>query len=394
MEHAGTVIIIAVAAFALPLVAGRMGPPAVVLEILFGILVGPSLLGLIHGSAGMDYLAELGFLLLMFLSGFEIDFRRLERQGSSQILVGMLVFVLTMAAALQASRLLGLGPFVTLVLATTSVGIVVPTLRSARCTSTPLGQAILIAALLTDFLTLILATLFAMVRGQGIGWHLLNFPLLFLSFVMLLVALRRLAWWYPERFERLFDPEDPEEMGIRTCLFLMFVFVGISHLLDVEAILGAFLAGTCFGFVFRHRGQLERKMKGFSYGFLIPIFFIHVGVRFDVQSLMRPGVLGGALALLAAAAIVKIVAASALLLRGFSPRQVLAAGFLLSARLSLVIAVAEMGVRLGLLNRALEAQVVLLAVVSSIAAPTLFRAVMPPVEEPSAETEALVEEQA
>ena len=70
MEHASSIVIIALAAFILPMAAGRLRVPPVVVEILFGIVVGPSVLRLIHRSEIRDYLAELGFLLLMFLSGF------------------------------------------------------------------------------------------------------------------------------------------------------------------------------------------------------------------------------------------------------------------------------------------------------------------------------------
>ena len=389
MDHAVSILVLAVAAFVLPLVGARLRLPAVVLEILFGILAGPALLGLLAESETMGMMAELGFLLLMFLSGFEIDFRKLERGGAGQILIGMSIFLLTLLIAWKVGTMMGHGPFVTLVLATTSVGLVVPTLRNTQRSSTPLGQAILIAALLTDFLTLIAATLFAMVRESGMGWNLLGFPVLFAAITFVLWVLKRLAWWFPENFERLFDPEDPEEMGIRTCLFLMFIFVGLSWALGVEAILGAFMAGTAFAFVFRHRGHLEQKLKGFSYGFLIPIFFIHVGVRFDLAALTRPGVLTGALVLIAAATLVKFGASSILLLVGFNLRQTLSAGVLLSARLSLVIAVAEMGVRLNLLSRELEAQVVMLAIVTSVLAPTLFRALSPPLGKRPAEPEQL-----
>lgn len=377
MEHAFSIILVALAAFILPLIAGRMRLPAVVLEILFGIAVGPSLLGLIHESEVMAYLAELGFLLLMFLSGFEIDFGKLERQGPRQVFAGLGVFLFTLALAYHAGDLLGHGPFVTLILATTSVGLVVPTLRSTNRMSTSLGQAILISALIADLLTLIGATIYAMVAEGGTGWNLLNFPALFLGMAALLLLLKRLAWWYPEKVERMFVSDDPEEIGIRASLALMFVFVGLSQLLGVEAILGAFFAGAVFAMVFRHRGQLEQKLKGFSYGFLIPIFFIYVGVRFDLQTLMRPGVLLGALALIAVAIGLKIVAASVLLLQRFSVREVLAAGTLLSARLSLVIAVAALGARLNLVDRELESQVILLAVVTATVSPTLFRALAP-----------------
>lgn len=383
MEPAVSVILIAVAAFALPLMAVRLRVPAIVLEILFGIIVGPSVLGLFHASELLGYLAELGFLLLLFLSGFEIDFSKLERHGPGPLLVGVAGFLVTLGLSFYFANKLGHGLFVGLLLATTSVGLVVPTLRGARCTSTPLGQAILIAAVMADLLTLIGVTVFAMIYEHGVGWNLLRFPALFAGMGLLLWALRRLAWWFPERFARLFAEHDPEEMGIRTCLALMFVFVGLSILLDLETILGAFLAGTVFGLVFRNRGRLEQKLKGFSYGFLIPIFFIHVGIRFDLQALFHPGVLVGALALVGTAVLVKMLAAGVLFVQRFSPRDVLAAGVLLSARLSLVIAVAQLGSELGLLDRALEAQVVVMALVTATLSPTLFRALRPPVPEPS-----------
>jgi Kef-type K+ transport system membrane component KefB len=387
MHEAASIVLVSLAAFVLPLAARRVRLPGIVLEILFGILVGPAVLGWIHDSEVLAFLAELGLLLLMFLAGFEIDLGKLQRGGVVELATGLGVFVLTLGLAYGSANALGHGPFVALLLATTSVGLVIPTLRSARRASTGLGQAIIISALMADFLTLIGVTIFAMIRQHGVGGNLLNVPVLFLSITLLLVLLRRVVWWYPERFERIFDPHDPEEMGIRTCLALMFVFVGLAFLLDVEAILGAFLAGLAFAAVFRNRGELERKMKGFSYGFLIPIFFIHVGMRFDVQALKQPGVLVGALALIAVAVLVKLGAASLLVLRRFSPREVLAAGVLLSARLSLVIAVANLGARLGILDRALESQVILLALVTATLCPTLFLVLQPPrqaLEEPLA----------
>jgi len=378
MTDTVSIVVASLAAFVLPLVARRVRTPGIVLEILFGILVGPSVANLIHDSEVMGFLADLGLLLLMFLAGFEIDFDRLTRRGLSQIATGLVVFASTLAMAYVCSLWLGHGPFVALLLATTSVGLVVPTLRSAQRSHTRLGQTIIVCALTAAFLTLIGVTFFAMIRQRGFGPHLANIPVLFLAIVLALLTLRRVVWWFPERFERLFDAHDPDEIGIRTCLALMFVFVGLAWLLDVEAILGAFLAGTMFAAVFRNRGELERKMKGFSYGFLIPIFFIHVGMRLDVRALFQREALLAALALIGAAFAVKMVSALVLLLRGFGPRDVAAAGLLLSARLSLVIAVANLGTRLGALDRAVEAQVILLALVTSTVCPTLFLTLRPP----------------
>ena len=376
--HASSIIYISLGAFLLPILAGRLKLPPMVVEIVFGILLGPELLNLIQHSEAVDFLSELGLLLLMFLSGFEIDFGRLQRQGAGQLVTGLAVFLATLAAAYLAGQRLGYGPFFTLLLATTSVGLVVPTLRATRQSGTRLGQVILISALMADFLTLIAVAVYAMVIEHGMGPGLLKFPLLFVAIAITLYALKRLAWWYPERFEPLFEATQIEEMGIRASLALMFVFVGLSQVLGVEPILGAFLAGTCFAFVFRHRGELEHKLSGFAFGFLVPIFFIQVGTRFELGHLTRPGVLQGALTLIAAAFAVKLTASLALFAWGFSLREVLGAGVLLSARLSLVIAVARLGTELGLLDAVLESEVVLLAVVTAIVSPSLFRALLRP----------------
>jgi Kef-type K+ transport system membrane component KefB len=377
VEQATSLILIAMAAFCLPLIAGRLRTPAVVLELLFGILVGP-LTGWIHGSELLDLLARLGLFLLMFLAGFEIDVRALERQGRQRLLMLVGVFLLTLVIAHWCTRQLGYGAFMTLVLATTSVGLVVPTLRNTRRTATVLGQYILISAIMADFLTLVLVAVLALVERHGVSLELLQMPALFIAVIIVLRSLRLAVWWFPERFKRLFSTDDPEELGMRAALALMLVFVGLSIALDIEPILGAFLAGSVFAVVFRSRGILEHQLSGFSYGFLIPIFFINVGLRFEITLLGDAGVLAQAMAVIGAAFVVKIVPSMVFALRGFSFREVLAAGVLLSARLSLIIAVATVGVELGFLTNRERAIAILLAAVSATVAPTVFRALAPP----------------
>jgi Kef-type K+ transport system membrane component KefB len=387
MEKATTIILIALAAFVLPLIAARLRISAVTLEIVFGVLVGPHVLNLVEQSELLDFLAEFGFFLLMFLSGFEIDFGNIQRQGPKQLVYGAVTFGITLGLSYGAAHALGYGPFITFLLATTSVGLVVPTLRNTRRTATHLGQFILIAALMADFLTLIGVTVFALVHEHGLGWHLINVPALFFMVAILLIILKRVVWWHPEWFERLFISNDPSELGIRASLALMFVIVGLSYALEIEPILGAFLAGTVFALVFRHRGSLEKQLSGFSYGFLIPIFFINVGLGFELQEMMQPGVLLLSAELIGAALVVKLLPPF-LVLRQIRVKEILAAGVLLSGRLSLVIAVATLGVRIGLMDSGLRASVILLALVTSTFSPTIFRLLAPPLPAPakSAET--------
>ena len=166
-------------------------------------------------------------------------------------------------------------------------------------------------------------------------------------------------------------------MGIRATLALLFVFVGVASLLGIEAVLAAFLSGGIIAVVFRERGALDRKLSGFSYGFLIPIFFIDVGIRFDLTAVTDVDALVFTGKLLIAAFAVKTASALVLFLRGHRVRLVAAAAALLSSRLSLIIVVAEIGRHLGLLTTSQEGSIILLAIITTTVAPTLFRWLIP-----------------
>ncbi|MFH1329816.1 MAG: cation:proton antiporter [Actinomycetota bacterium] len=376
-----SLLVIVGAALALPLLASRMRLPAVVLEIVFGILIGP-VTHVVDPAQYLDVLADLGFLLLMFLSGFEIDLRTFGRRLVAPLIWGSAIFALTVVGAFSASRLLGHGGFLTFVLATTSVGLVVPSLRATRRSSTGLGQVILLSALLADLLTILGVTAYALVEEHGALRALLAIPAFLMVVGGSLLALRRLVWWRPEWFERLFQPGHPEEIGTRATLALMLVFVAVAIAFGIEKILGVFLAGTGFAVVFRNRGVLGEQLSGFAYGFLVPVFFINVGIGFDIGALSQPGAVAGMLGLLGLAVAVKAVPALLLLFRRHSLREVLAAGALLSARLSLIIAVAEVGARLGFIDHLLKASIIALAVVTATLAPIAFRWLAPPLAAP------------
>jgi Kef-type K+ transport system membrane component KefB len=287
-----------------------------------------------------------------------------------------------MITALIAASILGHGLFMAFVLATTSVGLVVPTLRSTRRSATSLGQSILVSAILADFLTLLGVTVYALIEERGVGIDLVVIPAYFVVVTAGLYVFRRLVWWRPEWFDRFFRLDDPEEIGTRASLTVMLVFVGLSIAFGIEGILGAFLAGAGFAMVFRNRGALGQQLSGFSYGFLIPVFFINVGIHFDVDALSEPGAVTGMLALMGFAVLVKMVPSLVLFFRRHTLREVLAAGALLSARLSLIIAVAELGVELGVIDRALEATIIVLAAATATLAPVAFKALAPPLPPP------------
>ena len=270
--EAVSLVIISIGAFVLPLVGQRIKIPGIVLEIAYGITVGP-VLGWVDSSEFISGLAILGFLLLMFLSGFEIELDTFREKGFRTLALPMSIYLLTVITSFYLISSLGYPIFLALVLCTTSVDIVITILRSDGTIKTKYGQTLFMVALLADILTLLAATVYAsVIKSNGVSIENLHIIIYFAIVIFVLRILRRLAWWNPQLFSRMFDGNDPDELGIRSSIALMLVLVGVSVFFDIEPILGAFLAGTIFAFTFSNRGTLESSLKGFSYGFLIPIF--------------------------------------------------------------------------------------------------------------------------
>ena len=373
INQAFSLIIISLAVFIVPILSRYLKIPSIVGEILFGIAIGKSGLGLIMSGEWLSFLAHFGFLLLMFLSGFEIDFEYLEKQGRKQVVFALFIFFCTVLLAYLFSTLMGFGFYMTLILSTTSLGLAIPTLRETGLSKSLLGQNIILAAIIADFLTLFGIAVYSLFYQHGFCWEMLKPGLIFVFAALVLYLLKRLAWWYPERFARLIKGEDPVETGVRASLALLFVFVGFSGILGIEPILGAFLGGALFSLIFRYRGVLEEKLMGFGYGFLIPVFFIHVGINFDLRVLLEWQILLNTAILFIVAWIVKIIPSLLFRFKGLTWGECFYSGILLSARLSLIIAAASIGLKLNLINNQIHSSIILLAILTSSLAPILFK---------------------
>ncbi len=372
-----SLVIISLGAFLLPLIAQRISIPSIVLEIAYGIVVGP-VLGIVKISEFISGLAIFGFMLLMFLSGFEIELDTFREKGLKTLSIPLAIYIATVATSFYLIITLDYPIFLALVLCTTSVDIVITVLRSDDTIKTNYGQSLFMSALIADIFTLIGVTVFASLQhSEGFSISNLNVILYFLIVILILRIIRRVAWWNPQIFSRMFDGNDPEEMGIRSSIALMLTLVGVAVLFDIEYILGAFLAGTLFAFTFPNRGSLENSLKGFSYGFLIPIFFINIGLNYDIEVFKNTEFYIQVLSLLGIALIVKIVPSLFLIFTKIKFRQLVAGGFLLAARFSLIIAMAEIGVELELISKALEQQIILLAVLTATISPIFYRIFSP-----------------
>jgi len=154
-----------------------------------------------------------------------------------------------------------------------------------------------------------------------------------------------LNWWRPSLFRKMIAHDDPSEFGIRVGFAMMFFFIGLSILAHVEPFLGAFVAGTILSFVIRDKGALEHKLSSMAYGFFVPIFFIHVGMRLDITVSFLLSNFFSILMIIGIMFAVKFLPSLLLLLKGFSFSQLIATCSLLAAPLTLVIAIMELGAK-------------------------------------------------
>jgi Kef-type K+ transport system membrane component KefB len=373
LNQAESLLLVSLAAAILPSLSRLLRLPAPVMEILFGVILGKSFLHVQFSGEWIQFLAHLGFLLLMFHAGMEIDFGMLLKQSRNQLSFQLFLFGATLGLSFLFTLYLKSGMFMALVLTTTSLGLVMPAIKEAGIQKSPFGQSILIAASLADFLTLFGITFFILWRDYGLGWHFISPLPLIVGFGIILWAGRLWAWWNPEKAERFLGSQDLQELGVRLSLALLFLFVAVSELVHLEPVLGAFLGGCVLSFVFREKGQLESKLSALGFGFLIPIFFINVGVEFDLTNVLRPGQLHFTLKLLVLALLVKLVPSLIFTMQRISLKAALKAGILLSARLSLIMAAAEIGLREGLISPAVKDSIVFLALLTCLLGPTVFK---------------------
>ncbi len=392
-------LIITGLAFVVPLITLQikaLNIPVIVGEILCGIIIGKSGFDIITPGPWLDFLSVFGFTFLMFLSGMEIDLSFLKRQHESDergeqsdgspnkrhdpFLLGGKVFLLTVGCSLAISyglyllELIRDPIFLALVLSTTSVGIVVPTLRELGVSAKPFGQDVLFSSLVADFMTMLLITVYVAKVSTGLSPELLLILVIFVVFAVL-YWVSHLLLRKPVTLKALGAPSMRRtEIKMRAAFAIMVLFIVLSQNIGIEIILGAFLAGFLLSTLSADSDLklLHDKLNGVGFGFFIPLFFIMVGVRFDLRPILSsPRDLVLLPVFLGAAYAVKLVPCI-LLKRYYSRRNTLAAGVLLASRLTLIIAAADIGRSLSVISETVYSAVILVAVISSTISPIGF----------------------
>jgi Kef-type K+ transport system membrane component KefB len=367
MPSLTNLLIVSVVAFAAPFVLGLFPSvrlPSVVLEIVAGIVIGPSVLGVVKVDPAISVVALIGLTFVLFLAGLEIDFTRLR---GPVLRLTALAFAMSFGVAvavsvgLKAAGLVDTPLLVAIILCATSLGVLVPILKDAGEISSTFGQLIIAAASIADFGAIILLTIFFSGEG-GTGSTLLLLGSLFALAAVVFVVVRGAERSARIRADLLRLQDTTAQIRVRAALALFVGFAAIAQQLGLEAILGAFIAGAIISLVDSDRvmthPDFRRKLEAMGFGFFIPVFFVTSGVRFDLNALTASA---------SNVAMVPVFLTALLISRGLPAlvyRRVLdgphtaIAGIMQATSLPFIVAATAIGMDLGLIDAAASAALI------------------------------------
>jgi Kef-type K+ transport system membrane component KefB len=356
----GLLIVVAVA-FAAPFVLGlfpRVRLPSIVLEIVTGIVVGPSVLGWVEIDSTIQVISTIGLGFLLFLAGLEIDFARLRGPVLRRTALGYLLSVglaVVVGLVLSAGGLVDTPLLVAIALASTSLGVLIPVLKDAEENDSAFGQLVIAAGSIADFGAIILLSLFFSGEGSTGSTLLLIGSLLALALTVLLVV-RGAEHVGRVRANLLRLQDTTAQIRVRGAMVLLVAFAAIAQSLGLEVILGTFAAGAVLTLVDRDKVMthpaFRRKLEAMGFGLFIPVFFVSTGVRYDLDAL-----LGSASSIV----MVPVFLAALLVVRGIPAilyrdvlggRQALAAALMQATSLPFIVAATAIGLDLGLIDAA------------------------------------------
>jgi Kef-type K+ transport system membrane component KefB len=356
----GLLIVVAVA-FAAPFLLG-LAPglrlPSVVLEIVAGIVIGPSVLGWVEIDDTISVLALVGLAILLFVAGLEIDFGRLRGRLLRLALLG---WGLSFLIAIVVAQLLGVAGLVetpllvAIILCATSLGVIIPVLKDVGELTSKFGQLVLAAASIADFGAVILLSLFFSGEG-GPG----STAILLAAFGALL-AVTFFVVRGAERSRRVEEDllrlqDSSAQIRVRGAMVLMIAFVALAEALGLEVILGSFAAGALLSVLDQDRRMTHEnfriKLEAIGFGLFIPVFFVASGIRFDLDALLDdPSNL--AMVPIFLAALLSVRGLPAIAYRGFvGARRAAIAGVLQATSLPFIVAATAIGQDLNLMDAA------------------------------------------
>lgn len=371
--------------------ARSFGQPRVFGELLAGVILGPTVLDMLHWGVfndpkllekTLEEFAELGVLFLMFVVGLEVHLRELFSVGKVALWGGVLGAIVPVAMAVPVVLLFDYGSeaaiFTGVVLAATSVSISAQTLLELGVLRTKEGLGLLATAVIDDILAILLLSVVIATMGSDTAASAGELVWIFVRMVLYLGGALALAWFVlPPLFNRLYHMRQLASGIASFALIAALIFGWSADVLGgIAAITGAFIAGVGLSQTNeRAKRDIEQTVQHISYSFLVPIFFVNVGLHTDLKDISAD-LLPLVGLLIVIAVLSKIIGSGAgARIGGFANGEAFRLGVCMISRGEVGLIIAALGLTNGLLDAELFQPLFLVILVTTVMTPPLVRIV-------------------
>jgi len=384
--HFTNLLIVVAAGFAAPFALGffpKVRLPAIVFELVLGILLGPAVLGWVSVDEPVAVMSLIGLAVLLFLAGIEIEFDKLRGKVLKATLLGFVLsfgIAVVLGLILKQAGLVKQPIFLAVLLCATSLGVLVPVLKDAGQINSTFGQLVIAAGSIADFgAVILLSLLFSRESGSTTTKVILLVGL----FVMAaLIGLAVAGVQHSARVRMVLSrlQDTTAQIRVRAAFLLLIGFVALAGKLGLEVILGAFIAGAIVSLIDRDREMthplFRRKLEAVGFGVFIPIFFVTSGVKYDLDALTSSGSTLARVPIFLAALLIARGLPALLYARLIPRRQVLIAGLMQGTSLPFIVAGTAIGQELGLISAGSSAALIAAGLLSVLIFPALSLALL------------------
>lgn len=358
-------------------VARKIGQPKILGQIIGGMIVGPSMLGIVHHTEFISNLAEIGVIILMFLAGLETEFEELKKSfdKSSWIAVGGIVlpFVFGVGSIIlfKDDWKLSEAVFTGVLLTATSMGIAISTLSELGKLKSCFGMSVLGATIIDDVAGVIILAVTLGVFGKS-STSILALVLKIVMFFILVVWIAKFASKYINKNIKYLEKVKKGHL-LAGSIFVVLLFGIFSTEFGMAAIIGAYFLGLIFSTT-KLKHKITSEVERFGTSFFIPLFFVNIGLTIDISSIGSYFAIASVITL---AGISSKIIGSGLggKISGFSNKASLQVGISMIPRAEVTLIIANLGLKAGMIGDDVFTGAILLVLVSSILTPVLLKLV-------------------
>lgn len=348
----------------------KFGQPSVLGKLLIGIIIGPSVLGLVNETETLGEFSQIGVILLMFLAGLETNLVQLKKTWKASTFVGLGGIFIPLGIGYVSGMMLHLTPlqsaFLGLLLSATSVSISVQALKEMNQLKTREGLTILGAAVIDDVVVIVaLAFLMSLAGGD------INLGMVILKKVLFFVGVIFVGWKLVPGFLQRFSKLKVSETVVTSAFIICFVFAYLAEYTGVAAIIGAYMAGVSISRT-KFKDQVFKKVETISYTIFVPVFFTSIGITAHFDGMAEN--VGLIVMLSIMAILTKLIGASlGARVAGFSWNSSMGIGSAMVSRGEVALIISAIGLESNLLSQELFAAIIVVIIITTVVTPPMMK---------------------